>query len=165
MYPLASGGESPPELPKQIFWAKLPAPARPAAFFPISHFPFRNAPNSVDIRPQTGEFSFPSGRIRCAPTNEQSKDGLPKDGKFQGRIFMDQRRFTLRPQYEFTKSEPVTKIQPEVTVNLGEILPILADALAHDRAWLADFAKDPITISRDLQEILLAYKAFRRSPA
>jgi hypothetical protein len=35
---------------------------------------------------------------------------------------MDQRRFTLRPQYEFTKSEPATKIQPEVTVNLGEIL-------------------------------------------
>lgn len=78
---------------------------------------------------------------------------------------MDQRRFTLRPQYEFTKPNSTTKLQPEVAVNLGEILPILADALAHDRAWLADFADDPITISRDLQEILLAYKAFRRSAA
>jgi hypothetical protein len=101
----------------------------------------------------------------CALGCGKSKDGLTPDGNFQGRIFMQPRRFTLRPQYEFIKSEVTTSIQPEVTVKLGEILPVLADALAHDRAWLADFAKDPVTISRDLQEILLAYKAFRRSLA
>lgn len=78
---------------------------------------------------------------------------------------MQPRRIRLRPHYEFTNQPHSTPIQPEVTVKLGEILPILADALAHDRAWLADFAKDPIKISRDLQEVLLAYKAFRRAAA
>jgi hypothetical protein len=83
----------------------------------------------------------------------------------QGRFFMQPRRFRLRPQYDFTNPAASTQIEPEVTVKLGEILPILADALAHDRAWLADFTKDPIKISRDLQEVLLAYKAFRRAAA
>lgn len=77
---------------------------------------------------------------------------------------MQSKRFTLRPQYEFSKP-PTPEIRPEVTVKLGEVLPILADALAHDRAWLADFSNDPIAISRDLHEILLAYRAFRRSAA
>lgn len=78
---------------------------------------------------------------------------------------MQPRRIQLRPQYDFEKAPPQSPVQPEVTVKLGDILPILADALAHDRAWLADFSKDPIKISRDLQEVLLAYKAFRRSAA
>jgi hypothetical protein len=77
---------------------------------------------------------------------------------------MQPKRFTLRPQYEFTKQES-GPVRPEVTVKLGEVLPILADALAHDRAWLADFSKDPVTISRDLHEVLLAYRAFRRAAA
>lgn len=78
---------------------------------------------------------------------------------------MQPHRFGIRPQYRFNSVETETPARPEVTLKLGEILPILADALAHDRAWLSDFSSDPIVVSRDLQEILLAYKAFRRAAA
>lgn len=78
---------------------------------------------------------------------------------------MQPRRIRLRPEYQFSTLETAASIQPEVTVKLGEILPILADALAHDRAWLGDFTKDAIKIPRDLHEVLLAYKAFRREAA
>ena len=51
-----------------------------------------------------------------------------------------------------------------VTVSLGEVLPLLADAVASQRTWLGDFEDDDITISADLYEVLLAYQYFR-SPA
>ena len=51
-----------------------------------------------------------------------------------------------------------------VTVSVGEVLPLLADAVASERTWLTDFADDDITISADLYEVLLAYQYFR-SPA
>ncbi|MFM8634028.1 MAG: hypothetical protein ACKOEX_04325 [Planctomycetia bacterium] len=51
-----------------------------------------------------------------------------------------------------------------VRVTLGEILPLLADAFASNRAWLGDFADDEISISSDLNEVLEAYRHFR-SPA
>ena len=34
-----------------------------------------------------------------------------------------------------------------IKVTLGEILPILADAVSSDRTWLTDFAEDEVTIS------------------
>jgi hypothetical protein len=52
-----------------------------------------------------------------------------------------------------------------VTVNVGEVLPLLADAVASRRTWLSDFADDPITISADLYEVLLAYQYFRNPAA
>jgi hypothetical protein len=48
-----------------------------------------------------------------------------------------------------------------VTVNLDEVLPLLADAVASRRTWLSDFAEDQITISSDLYEVLLAYQYYR----
>ena len=54
--------------------------------------------------------------------------------------------------------------QNNVTVSLGEVLPLLADAVASQRTWLSDFKDDDITISADLYEVLLAYQYFR-SPA
>jgi hypothetical protein len=51
-----------------------------------------------------------------------------------------------------------------ITVSLAEVLPLLADAVASRRTWLSDFADDPITISADLYEVLLAYQYYR-SPA
>jgi hypothetical protein len=53
----------------------------------------------------------------------------------------------------------------KVTVNVGEVLPLLADALASRRTWLRDFEQDDITISADLYEVLLAYRYFRRPSA
>ena len=52
-----------------------------------------------------------------------------------------------------------------VKVTLGEILPILADAISSDRTWLSDFAEDEITISSDLHDVLQAYRHFRRPGA
>lgn len=55
--------------------------------------------------------------------------------------------------------------QHEITVSVGEVLPLLADALASRRTWLRDFEDDEITISSDLYEVLLAYRHFRRPSA
>ncbi len=49
----------------------------------------------------------------------------------------------------------------QMTVTLGEILPALADAVNMRRAWVTDFEDDPITISTDLYEVLLAYRELR----
>jgi hypothetical protein len=52
-----------------------------------------------------------------------------------------------------------------VTVNVGEVLPLLADAFASQRTWLGDFEDDEITISADLYEVLLAYRYYRHPAA
>jgi hypothetical protein len=54
-----------------------------------------------------------------------------------------------------------SELQREVTVTLGDVLPILADALETRRAWLRDFEEDKITLSADLYEVLLAYAELR----
>ncbi len=50
-----------------------------------------------------------------------------------------------------------------VSVPLGEVLPLLADALQSQRTWLKDFEDDSINVSADLYEVLLAYQHFRPS--
>ena len=52
-----------------------------------------------------------------------------------------------------------------VRVPLGEIYPLLADAVNQRRAWLRDFDRDEITISTDLYEVLLAYQYCRKIDA
>lgn len=52
-----------------------------------------------------------------------------------------------------------------VTLPMGELLPLLADAVNSRRTWLCDFDGDPITISSDLYEVLLAYQHYRRPSA
>ncbi len=54
---------------------------------------------------------------------------------------------------------------PTVTVNVGEVLPLLADAVVSQRTWLGDFENDEITISADLYEVLLAYQYYRHPAA
>lgn len=63
-----------------------------------------------------------------------------------------------------TRAASNTGRDNSVTVSVGDVLPLLADAVASDRTWLTDFADDDITISADLYEVLLAYQYFR-SPA
>lgn len=53
----------------------------------------------------------------------------------------------------------------EVRVTLGDILPLLADAVESRRTWLHDFADDEIAISSDLHDVLQAYRHFRRPGA
>jgi hypothetical protein len=50
-------------------------------------------------------------------------------------------------------------------VNVGEVLPLLADAIASERTWLSDFENDEITITADLYEVLLAYQYYRHPAA
>ncbi len=52
-----------------------------------------------------------------------------------------------------------------VTVPLGEILPLLADAFQNRRTWLSDFEDDAVTLSADLYEVALAYQHHRRPSA
>ncbi len=50
-------------------------------------------------------------------------------------------------------------------VRLGDIFPLLADAVRSERTWLRDFEDDEITISTDLYEVILAYQHYRRPSA
>ena len=55
--------------------------------------------------------------------------------------------------------------QQRVTVPLGDVFPLLVDAIKSRRTWLEDFADDEVTISNDLYEVLLAYQHCRRPSA
>jgi len=52
-----------------------------------------------------------------------------------------------------------------VSVPLGEILPVLADAMRTRRAWIRDFEDEEVTISTDLYQVILAYQHYRRPSA
>ena len=58
-----------------------------------------------------------------------------------------------------------TETENQVRVPLGEIFPLLLDAVQSDRTWLRDFEDDELTISTDLYEVILAYQHFRRPSA
>ncbi len=53
--------------------------------------------------------------------------------------------------------------EPQVSVRLGEITQILAEAVHWDSDWVSDFADDEIRISADLYEVLSAYWHLRPS--
>jgi len=59
----------------------------------------------------------------------------------------------------------VTESRDTVSVPLGEIFPLLADAVRSERTWLRDFENEEITISSDLYEVILAYQHYRRPSA
>jgi hypothetical protein len=81
---------------------------------------------------------------------------------------MAQRRFKVYygPETE-TVSTKVGNHQStnSVTLPLGEVLPLLADAVRSNRTWLRDFEGDEITISTDLYEVILAYQHHLRPGA
>lgn len=52
-----------------------------------------------------------------------------------------------------------------VRVSTGDVLPLLADAVLANRAWVEDFADDTMEIPQDLYEVLLAYRRYRQSAA
>ena len=54
-------------------------------------------------------------------------------------------------------------VRTDVTVTLGDVLPLLADAVQTRRAWLQDFQNDPVTLSADLYEVLMAYQDLRQT--
>lgn len=66
---------------------------------------------------------------------------------------------------ELDTERPSLPIRQSVTVSLSEVLPMLVDAVQCERMWLRDFDDDPVSISTDLYEMLLAYQHFRRPGA
>jgi len=64
-----------------------------------------------------------------------------------------------------TESRVSIPLRETVTLPLGEVLPLLTDAVKNRRQWVGDFYDDDITISSDLYEVLLAYQHFRRPSA
>jgi len=52
-----------------------------------------------------------------------------------------------------------------INISLGEVLPLLVDAVQSQRTWLRDFEDDEVTVSTDLYEVLLAYQHYRRPSA
>jgi hypothetical protein len=70
------------------------------------------------------------------------------------------------PEEVATQVAPSTiPMRQEVKLPLGEVLPLLIDAVESRRQWVGDFRDDEITISSDLYEVLLAYQHFRRPSA
>ena len=51
----------------------------------------------------------------------------------------------------------------EVSIQLEELTRILADAIIWDRTWLADLGDEPVKVSADLYEVLMAYSQMRPS--
>lgn len=57
-------------------------------------------------------------------------------------------------------------LQPRtVSVRLATIVPLLLDAVEHNRTWLSDFADDTVRLDADLYEVLLAYQELRQGAA
>ncbi|MFN0055195.1 MAG: hypothetical protein ACKV0T_23725 [Planctomycetales bacterium] len=63
----------------------------------------------------------------------------------------------------FTGEESAVAVADEqVSVSLGDIADILADAVRTKRAWVRDFADDQIQVSSDLYDVLSTYWNMRR---
>jgi hypothetical protein len=71
----------------------------------------------------------------------------------------------MRPQLRLYTGENESSsavAEPEVSMTLGEISEILADAVRTQRAWLRDFENDRLQVSADLYDVLAAYWNMRR---
>lgn len=69
------------------------------------------------------------------------------------------------PQPVAVQATESTHSEQKVTLPLGDVLPLLADAFQSQRTWLRDFEDDEITLSTDLYEVILAYQHCRRPSA
>ena len=73
----------------------------------------------------------------------------------------------MRPRLRLFVGEKAPEVtifpEPEVSMKLGELTRILADAIIWDRSWIADFAEDDVKISADLFEVLSTYSQMRPS--
>lgn len=57
--------------------------------------------------------------------------------------------------------DSMTFPEPDVSIKLGELTKILADAIIWDRTWISDFADDDVRVSSDLFEVLSSYAHLR----
>lgn len=144
-------------------------------------------------RSQSGNLAFSEEKIkpaRCSLpiTEANNRVGAPRGsptarGKLPHGLDRRLRMFSARRGYRSPKTHhlrvyngpsedgsTVTVVGRDapshtVSVRLGEVLPLLADAVRSERTWLRDFEQDEITISTDLYEVILAYQYYRRPSA
>lgn len=76
-----------------------------------------------------------------------------------------QLRVYYGPQSDVCAVSEAKQAKDSVSVPLGEILPLLADAVRNQRTWLRDFEDEQVRISTDLYEVILAYQHYRRPSA
>jgi hypothetical protein len=105
--------------------------------------------------------------IACPPVMDGRHAPLDDGHTDQGEDAMALRKLRV---YTGPDADAATAFQAapqpnSVRVTLGEILPLLADAVASNRTWLTDFEADEVTISSDLHDVLQAYRHFRRPGA
>ena len=79
----------------------------------------------------------------------------------------NQFRVDYGPQDEptCTTLTEVSTRKETVTVQLGEIIHLLTDAVQSQRTWLKDFERDNVTIPSDLYEVIMAYQHYSRPSA
>ncbi|WP_153555464.1 hypothetical protein [Roseimaritima sediminicola] len=63
------------------------------------------------------------------------------------------------------RPEPPRSSEPTINLSVAQLVPLLVDAYQTDRVWLNDFGDEPVRVTSDLYEILLAYQQLRRSDA
>ncbi len=68
-----------------------------------------------------------------------------------------------QPANKSTPSKPAECKTSMATIRLRDLMPVLLDAADCGRAWVRDFGDDPVTISQDLYEVLLAYQSLRKA--
>ena len=104
---------------------------------------------------------------RCDASTKTARSALTRMSRNVRMRFMAQShlRVYYGPQAETSKRSAPGTSGDTVSVALGEILPLLADAVRSERTWLQDFEDDEVTISTDLYEVILAYQHFRRPSA
>jgi hypothetical protein len=81
---------------------------------------------------------------------------------------MAMRRLRVYTGPDLSQQNVAVREQPSdqsVRIRFGDVLPLLADAVASNRTWLTDFKDDEISISSDLHDVLMAYRHFRRPVA
>jgi hypothetical protein len=71
----------------------------------------------------------------------------------------------MRPRLRLYTGEDCgsATLEPQVSVRLGDITRVLADAVRWNRTWLSDLEDDEIRISADLYEVIEAYSHLRPS--
>ncbi len=108
-----------------------------------------------------GHDNTPGNEQHCSATAEQSTAG--NSTRSAARSGRDKLKALQQGQVEHQLDQIAGVVPPKrVEVSLAEIAPVLADAIAHQRGWLSDFAGDTVSIDADLYEVLLAYQQMRR---
>lgn len=54
-------------------------------------------------------------------------------------------------------------VEATVTIQVKDLIPALREAVSNRLAWIHDFQDDPIVVSKDMYDVLIAYQNIRRA--